>query len=314
MIGKTNNGGGGTSVVSIEVTHAPTKTSYKDGENLNLTGMIVTATMTDGTTKAVTDYTTIPANGSVLHEGTTSVTVSYRGCIATVEIEVKPDVEIKPFASATDAEIVAMAQALQDGTISVSDLGWSIGQERTITSGTYTNKHLVIYHLGSAGIKFTDGTDVHVVVGFKEVLKTSQYHGSSNAYGSSTLKTEENNIYKALPSTIKPAFKQFKAKTAENGNSSTVTGYDVYMSSPAEKEIFGSRSYSVSAEANVLTQFDYFKTENNRIKQLNGSNSSWWGRSPSSGDTGDACRVVNNGGAGSFDVSFDRGVSPFGCF
>ena len=44
------------SVSSIEITQAPTKTVYKVGEDFDKTGMIVTATYSDGSKNEITDY------------------------------------------------------------------------------------------------------------------------------------------------------------------------------------------------------------------------------------------------------------------
>lgn len=59
---------------SIAVTHAPTKTSYFTGETFNSAGMVVTATMADGSKKTVTGYTCSP---TTMAANTTAVTVSY---------------------------------------------------------------------------------------------------------------------------------------------------------------------------------------------------------------------------------------------
>lgn len=45
------------SVQSIEVTTMPTKTTYVEGEKFDPAGMVVTATLSDKTTKEITDYT-----------------------------------------------------------------------------------------------------------------------------------------------------------------------------------------------------------------------------------------------------------------
>ena len=56
----------------------PTKTVYIVGDKLNLTGMVVTATYSDGNKKEVTGYTTDPAAGEVLGTGSEQiVTISY---------------------------------------------------------------------------------------------------------------------------------------------------------------------------------------------------------------------------------------------
>ncbi|MPM01317.1 hypothetical protein SDC9_47557 [bioreactor metagenome] len=63
---------------SIAVTTQPTKTSYSVGETLDLSGMVITASYSDGSTAQVTQYTTVPADGSTLDTaGTITVTVSY---------------------------------------------------------------------------------------------------------------------------------------------------------------------------------------------------------------------------------------------
>lgn len=62
---------------SIEITTPPTKTSYIAGEDLDLTGMVVTATYNDGTTQIVTsDCTSSPEDGDTLSISDTTVTVS----------------------------------------------------------------------------------------------------------------------------------------------------------------------------------------------------------------------------------------------
>jgi hypothetical protein len=64
---------------SISVTSNPTKMSYTVGETLDLTGMTVTATYSDGSADDVTDkVTTDPAAGAALNDtGSIPVTVSY---------------------------------------------------------------------------------------------------------------------------------------------------------------------------------------------------------------------------------------------
>ena len=62
----------------ISVTTIPSKTSYKAGETLDLTGIVVKAEMSDGTTKDVTSECTFsPASGTVLYEDVKSVSVAW---------------------------------------------------------------------------------------------------------------------------------------------------------------------------------------------------------------------------------------------
>lgn len=65
----------GKKVSSIAITTAPTKTTYTEGETFDTTGMVVTATYEDTTTKAVTSYTFSPSGALATTD--TAVTISY---------------------------------------------------------------------------------------------------------------------------------------------------------------------------------------------------------------------------------------------
>lgn len=79
MIGRTNAGGGKTIFpTGIEVTSPPTKTTYKAGENIDLTGIAVTATFSDGNTQDITSECTFsPSAGTVVYENTTKITANW---------------------------------------------------------------------------------------------------------------------------------------------------------------------------------------------------------------------------------------------
>lgn len=69
---------GGASAYPREliITKTPTKTSYKAGEELDLTGIECSVTYSDGTTEKVTASPSI-ANGTVIYEDTTKITFSW---------------------------------------------------------------------------------------------------------------------------------------------------------------------------------------------------------------------------------------------
>jgi hypothetical protein len=79
-------------VSSISVTKKPTKTTYKEGEKFDKTGMVVTALYSDKTSEAVTDYT-IDKTGE-LKMADTKVTITYKEKTATVAISVKSNVTV----------------------------------------------------------------------------------------------------------------------------------------------------------------------------------------------------------------------------
>ena len=83
---------------SITITTQPSKTVYWSGESFDTSGMVVTATYTDGTTAAVTGYTTAPGTLSTL--GAQAITVSYaeNGVTktATVSVTVRGKITATP--------------------------------------------------------------------------------------------------------------------------------------------------------------------------------------------------------------------------
>ena len=78
-------------LIGISVTKAPNKANYKEGENFDKTGMVITATYIDGKTKEVTSYTVL--DGENLTLGKTSVTISYteNGITKTTEQKIVVD-------------------------------------------------------------------------------------------------------------------------------------------------------------------------------------------------------------------------------
>lgn len=62
----------------ISITTAPSKTSYKAGETINLTGMVVKVNYSDGTSADITSQCTYsPSAGTKVYESTKAITVSW---------------------------------------------------------------------------------------------------------------------------------------------------------------------------------------------------------------------------------------------
>jgi len=82
----------GKTLVSIAVTTQPTKTVYNIDEALETAGLVVTATYSDGTTAAVTGFTT--SGFSSATAGQKTVTVTYEGKTATFTVTVTASVHV----------------------------------------------------------------------------------------------------------------------------------------------------------------------------------------------------------------------------
>lgn len=59
---------------SIEITKQPTKIVYKSGDMLDLTGMILTARYTDGSSKSVTNFTSSITDKLTIADNETTIT------------------------------------------------------------------------------------------------------------------------------------------------------------------------------------------------------------------------------------------------
>ena len=76
-------------VVSISVNLENVKTAYTRGEALNLTGLVVTGSFSDGSSREVHSYTTNPANGTVLNEvGEKDIVVTYKEATTSFKVTV----------------------------------------------------------------------------------------------------------------------------------------------------------------------------------------------------------------------------------
>lgn len=92
VIFKTDHLELGIVLQSIAVTTPPAKTGYTVGESFDKTGMVVTATYSDGSTKAVDGYTLSPSGALTLTDSSVTVTYTENGVKKTAAqgITVKP--------------------------------------------------------------------------------------------------------------------------------------------------------------------------------------------------------------------------------
>ena len=242
------------------------------------------------------------------------------------------DPTIVTWAGGTDEEIVKMVQLADEGKINLADY-WTVGDERQVTLSAMSatgvgESHVeqtVTFVLMNAGGKTlanataSGRTECSFIVGMKNGLAEKGYMNSSNTnsggWEACARRTWCNDVFRnAIPSTLRDIFKQHLNITANGSSSTTVTSTD-YFALPAEKEVFGSVSNANStAEAN-LTQFEYYKTSSNRIKNTGdgGSADSWWERSPVSGTSANFCRVASDGSASGYGAKYARLLAPFGC-
>ena len=329
---KMGGGNGGINKIptGIAITTPPNKINYTAGESLDLTGMVVTATYTSGATEVVTDRcTSSPEEGTVLTTlGAATVTITYieNGVTATDTFAITVNVKIVAWATGTDAEIVAMVEAADAGLINISDY-WTVGQERSVSLSamskgavgeTHVAQTVTMVLMQAGGKTLTGGGACNFVVGQKNCLQEKGYmnkeYTNEGGWNGCERRTWCNATYRsAIPATLRPIFKQFQNKAGLGGGSESGTkNSNDYFALPAEIEVFGSISYSVSGEG---SQFRYYNTAANRIKKTGDSGSAgwWWERSPHSGYSDRFCTVYSDGSATSSHARLTGGLAPFGC-
>ena len=322
----------------ITVVEQPTTQTYKQGNELDVSGIKVEASYNDGHIQDVTSSVKYePPVGTKLEEpGPQVVKVSYteQGVTVdttfTVTVEEKPPYEIVTWADGTDEQIAAMVAALDSGDLTVEETGWNVGDERVVhlssmeaseLGDTHEEQDVVFVLANKGGKQFEGGNDVHFIVVQKDSLKEAGKMNSSstNAGGweGCARRTWCNEIYaNALPEQLKPIFKKFKNISGVGGGQSSGTQETVDMFAlAAEQEIFGTRTNAFADEAEALTQFEYYKDTATHVKKLgkDGSSSSWWERSPNSGNSNYFCRVNSNGTADWGGASGTHGLAPLGC-
>ena len=277
--------------------------------------------------------------GSDTYTPLVTITTSDNGKILTVvdgewaPAEPPESLKIVTWADGTDEEISAMVVAADAGKINLADY-WSVGDERTVQlsamaatgvdeSHTAQTVTMVLMNAGGktlAAATASGRTTCSFIVGLKNSLAEAGYMNStgtnSGSWNSSARRAWCNSVFReAIPSTLRGIFKQHKNLTIATYNGSTNQETIDYFALPAEKEIFGSASYSNITEANALSQFTYYATASNRVKKLgnSGSASFWWERSPHSSYSGRFCIVISGGSANGDYAGNPLGVAPFGC-
>lgn len=123
-----------------------------------------------------------------------------------------------------------------------------------------------------------------------------------------------NTLMAALPADLRAVLRPMTIWTNNSrGTTNTASATTDYLPLLSEFEVFGTTTYSCSAEAQHQQQYAYYVSGNSKVKYRHdntGSVASWWERSPSSGGAGIFCRVSAGGGAYDDSAYGSFGVAP----
>ena len=233
--------------------------------------------------------------------------------------------KIVTWADGTDEQVAAMVAAADAGEIDLSDY-WSSGDVRTVqlsamaadgVSESHAAQNVRFVLTDPGHYTLANDKPCNFVVLQKDCLNETGYMNSSEdnkgGWNDCARRTWCNNVYRnAIPSGLRPAFKQFKTKAATGAGIASTTSTD-WFALFSEKEVFGSMpNANDTAEANN-SQLTWFKTSSNRIKRVNGRADNWWERSTQSGNSRRFCCVTDIGAAERDVANSSYGLAPFGC-
>lgn len=215
-------GGGGVRLVSIAVTTPPAKTVYEYGDSFQSAGMVVTATYSDGSSAAVSNYSISPTTFTSV--GSQSVTISYTEHGVTKTSTTAVTVNKK-----TISAVPSQSGALTYNGSSQSPTwsGYSATQ-LTIggtTSGTNAGSYTATF-TPKANYRWSDGTTTAKIVswsigkasGSLSISPTTLTLDSSTASASITVMRTGDGVISAVSSA--PGI----VTASVSGNAVTVTG------------------------------------------------------------------------------------------
>ena len=305
-------------------------------------GSSVTATY-DGDFVAFTEVSSGVYQAWVQRAGVWTVTASKSGATASTQVSVPSNYTLAYKASAFTVPQTGInyVNGLPSDWNIMKEIGMAIseasGSISANTFGTiYINKGNMWAYKITIGDTISVNNNLYAVMGFNNFALTNQdnYGGThttagltfgavdcvrnssmnsgntnSGGWGKCLMRTSTmSTLQNGMPDTIA----QVRVPYVNYGQS-TIVYSDDYLFLPAEKEVFGTRTYSPTTEANALTQFAYYKSGGSKIKSLSGSAVIWWLRSVYSNINTNFCFVSTSGGANYYGASYTYGAAPCFC-
>ena len=191
---------------------------------------------------------------------------------------------------------------------------FNVGDEKTVTLTTGETITLVI--MGFNHDDLTSGGKAGITFGMKDLLSTTYKMNASdtNAGGwdQSQMRTSTMaTLLSQLPSDLRNVIKAVNKKATAGSQSTTITTSSDKLWLFSEVEIDNTTTSGYASEG---TQYEYWKTvkdgtvQANRVKYKNGSASSWWLRSPYTGNSTYFRYISTNGLVPSYTASSANGV------
>ena len=256
-------------------------------------------------------------------------------------------VKIVPIATTSPIDGISYTNGLPNDWNIIKEIGMAISEASDIinantTGSVYVSKgEMWAYKItpgDTINITSTAGTYTYAVMGFNNFALTNQenYGGTHTTAGLTfgavnciitNVKMNSTNTNSGgwreclmrtstmptLQSGMPDTLAQVKVPYVDYNLQDVIVYSDDYLFLPAEKEVFGTRTWSIAAEANALTQFAYYKNGGSTIKHFSGSAVYWWLRPVTYFSSNDFCNVSPSGDADYAGGSFAIGAAPCFC-
>lgn len=196
-------------LVSIAVTTPPTKTSYRYGESFNPSGMVVRATYTDGSSAAVSGYSTTPTTFSTLGAQNATVRYTENGVTATTSTPVTVARAVIPIVPSQSGSLTYNGAAQSPSLNNYNAAQLTIGGTKSATdAGTYA-----VTFTPTANYEWSDGTTaaksvnwtIGKAAGSLSINPTSLTLNTRNPSGTITVTRAGNGTISAVSNNTKIA-------------------------------------------------------------------------------------------------------------
>ena len=295
---------GGIELSSIAVKTPPTMTEYKADETIDVSGMVLEATYSNGATREVT--TGFTYSPTVAATGDTAITISFTEFdVTATTTQAISVVSIKAvFSENSWPDIIAAVHNKE-----VPDT-WNVGDScnMTINNTTYA-----IDIIGKNHDDYADGSGKAPLTFQMHTCYATEYkmnNSGSNTGGWADCLLRTTGGFKIIkskmPAEVVAALKAVTKKTTAGGASSAIDTTEDTLFLLSEIEVQGTRTHSYAGEG---TQYAYYQTAANRKK-----NRAWYLRSPRISSTTCFCRTGWSGEADWSVASEVDGIAAAWCF
>ena len=280
-------------------------------------------TVTRSGTGAISAQSSAPTIASVSVSGNQVTVTGLQNGSATITVSVAADTNYTAPANKTcsvtvslladnfaDNEWSEIIAACQSGNVPAS---WVVGNYKnmTINGKAYRidiigKNHDTYAAGGTAPLTF----QMHDC--YTEIKQMNSSNTNSGGWQNSAMRTTHlPAILNMMPAEVKAAIRDVQKKSSAGNQSSSIQTTNDKLFLLSEIEIFGSTTYSFAGEGK---QYAYYQAGNSKVKNLSGSASSWWERSPCSSNSAHFCRVNSGGNADAIDANYSYGVAFGFCF